>query len=579
MDRFHVQVGGSVSARLAIAATIVLITCFASGFPQVAQAQFQAGSFVDGQPVFASNRSRGAIMRLRGRRSGVRQARKRWRKRARQDRQARRRAVDKLPTVGQSRARGRLVGVATNDQRDFQLPPLPPQAAAVSSNVKTSSLAADLLRVARERRRLRKAKNGKVMQIVVSLGRQRMTVYEDGRPVRQSGVSSGKAGHNTPTGVFSIIQQRRHHRSNIYNGASMPFMQRITWSGIALHQGRLPGYAASHGCIRLPGRFARQLFKSTQMRTHIVIAAGNPVPRAISHRNLLGPSDLEQQELAVLVPSTTNLVTGALPRRRVASLLVPVRYDVWDVSVRSAVEKAPMGYDTDVHQLTAMLHRDQTDQLAHRHRVKRTRRSGPLRVLVTRRNQRDRTRDVQRQFVMLGYDVGGVDGQIGRQMIAATKAFQLANNLRATGLPDAATRDLLDIRTKQSRPAEGTVYVRQNGRQIYSGPISIAHSSEPLGTHLYTLADLGDAPETREWLAVTAQAKGRLPSWSKKRWKKQLAEIKAVSAHEAISRIAFPKHVRQSIEDRLTPGSSLIIADLGSERETRLATDFIVLTD
>ena len=107
--------------------SILLITCFASGFPQVAQAQFQAGSFVDGQPVFASNRSRGAIMRLRGRRSGVRQARKRWRKRARQDRQARRRAVDKLPTVGQSRARGRLVGVATNDQRDFQLPPLPPQ--------------------------------------------------------------------------------------------------------------------------------------------------------------------------------------------------------------------------------------------------------------------------------------------------------------------------------------------------------------------------------------------------------------------------------------------------------------------
>ena len=89
--------------------------------------------------------------------------------------------------------------------------------------------------------------------LVVSINKQRVTLYSNGKPVAVSPVSTGTATHPTPTGVFSIIQKNRHHRSNIYSNAPMPFMQRLTWSGVALHEGKLPGYPASHGCIRLPG--------------------------------------------------------------------------------------------------------------------------------------------------------------------------------------------------------------------------------------------------------------------------------------------------------------------------------------
>jgi lipoprotein-anchoring transpeptidase ErfK/SrfK len=92
--------------------------------------------------------------------------------------------------------------------------------------------------------------------INVSLSRQRLTVYDANGPIAESPVSSGRVGYGTPAGVYSIVQKKRQHYSNLYAGASMPNMQRITWSGVALHAGALPGYPASHGCIRLPHGFS-----------------------------------------------------------------------------------------------------------------------------------------------------------------------------------------------------------------------------------------------------------------------------------------------------------------------------------
>jgi hypothetical protein len=122
--------------------------------------------------------------------------------------------------------------------------------------------------------------------IAVSLGSQRLTVYDDGVPIAHSPVSSGTVGHATPTGVFSIIQKNRHHRSNIYSGAPMPFMQRITWSGVALHAGVVPGYPASHGCIRLPNEFAARLWGMTRLGARVIIARDDVTPVAISHARL-----------------------------------------------------------------------------------------------------------------------------------------------------------------------------------------------------------------------------------------------------------------------------------------------------
>jgi hypothetical protein len=125
---------------------------------------------------------------------------------------------------------------------------------------------------------------------VVSIGDQRMSVYgPDGLAARVP-VSTGMRSHPTPTGVFSIVQKKRFHRSNIYSGAPMPYMQRITWSGIALHAGALPGYPASHGCIRLPSSFAPRLFGATEIGQRILIAPRDAVPVEIAHKTLPAPA-------------------------------------------------------------------------------------------------------------------------------------------------------------------------------------------------------------------------------------------------------------------------------------------------
>ena len=108
--------------------------------------------------------------------------------------------------------------------------------------------------------------------ILVSLPHQIVHVFRNGLAIAASTCSSGARGHETPTGVFTILQKRKEHYSSTYNNAPMPNMQRLTWQGVALHAGHLPGYPASHGCIRLPVRFSELLFSVTQHGTPVIIA-------------------------------------------------------------------------------------------------------------------------------------------------------------------------------------------------------------------------------------------------------------------------------------------------------------------
>ena len=127
------------------------------------------------------------------------------------------------------------------------------------------------------------------LQIVISLDKQQLTLYAGGDPIAHSRVSTGVAGRSTPTGVFSVIQKDRYHRSNLYDDAPMYFMQRITWSGVALHQGIVPNHPASHGCIRLPEAFAQQLWGTTQIGVRVIITHGEAVPVEVSHPRLFAP--------------------------------------------------------------------------------------------------------------------------------------------------------------------------------------------------------------------------------------------------------------------------------------------------
>jgi hypothetical protein len=117
------------------------------------------------------------------------------------------------------------------------------------------------------------------MLLIVNLSTQRALLFRNGVPVGASTVSTGKPGHTTPTGVFTVLQKQIEHYSSKYDSAPMPYMQRLTWYGVALHAGNLPGYPASHGCIRLPTGFAKLLYGATSVGMTVVISQGRATPR------------------------------------------------------------------------------------------------------------------------------------------------------------------------------------------------------------------------------------------------------------------------------------------------------------
>ena len=228
------------------------------------------------------------------------------------------------------------------------------------------------------------------LQIIVSIADQRVSLFDDGTLIARSSVSTGVKGHPTPLGVFSVIGKQRWHRSNIYSAAPMPYMQRITWSGIALHAGVVPGHPASHGCIRLKKDFAVRLWHLTKRGTRVIIAHGDVQPVEIANPHLFKPKAVsgspEFQAGAAAgngigaaaatqgspapnaeTPETTSLqVPASAPARVAPKKIVPisvfvsrklgrlfVRRDfspLFDVAVKIENPEAPLG----THVFTAM---------------------------------------------------------------------------------------------------------------------------------------------------------------------------------------------------------------------------------
>ncbi len=164
--------------------------------------------------------------------------------------------------------------------------------------------------------------------IVISKASQHMFVFSDGTLWASTPISTGKRRHETPSGVFPILQKHKLHRSNIYSGAPMPYMQRLTWEGIAIHAGRLPGYPASHGCVRLPPAFAQSLFKLTNTSKTTVVIGDDPLESEVHAQQfaltaklpvfaaLAPPAVLPKIELAG--------ATAAQPRMTLASAVLPL---------------------------------------------------------------------------------------------------------------------------------------------------------------------------------------------------------------------------------------------------------------
>jgi lipoprotein-anchoring transpeptidase ErfK/SrfK len=163
------------------------------------------------------------------------------------------------------------------------------------------------------------------LQIIISIADQKISVYSGDVLLARSAISTGVPGHPTPKGVFTVIQKQRWHRSNLYSAAPMPFMQRITWSGVALHAGFLPGYPASHGCIRLTEDFAVRLWQLTKLGNRVIIAANDVAPIEISHPQLFGRRSKPDASASLAVPAKALEAAQATSLPPTGEFIKPVK--------------------------------------------------------------------------------------------------------------------------------------------------------------------------------------------------------------------------------------------------------------
>jgi lipoprotein-anchoring transpeptidase ErfK/SrfK len=368
------------------------------------------------------------------------------------------------------------------------------------------------------------AKAKGVLTIAISLNKQQLTLYSDGVPIARSHVSTGTPGHQTPTGVFSIIQKDRWHHASTNGDAPMPFMQRITWSGIAMHQGVAPPSPASPGSIRLPEAFARQLWGVTKLGVRVIITHGEITPAAIPNGHLLTrrlePLETKREagkSSAKVVESAYNALAGS-------------------AAAGKKSEPAPKTSKSGDPALDAMAY------------------AGV--------NQRGPT--TSSEVVRSAYD-----------------SFDLSNARRSKSLPAGA--GVAEIRPLKPGPIsvfisrkEGKLFVRKGFEPIFNVAVTFEQPDRPLGTHVFTALALND-DDTMRWNAVTLATGATAPP-ARGRTMEPAAVGKPSAAAEAIERVNIPQEAIDRISELMSPGASLIISDQGLSPETGIGTDFIVLT-
>ncbi|HEX6831545.1 MAG TPA: pentapeptide repeat-containing protein [Methyloceanibacter sp.] len=357
------------------------------------------------------------------------------------------------------------------------------------------------------------AQNDPVL-LSVSLNRQTIDVYRGTNLIVSSKVSSGMPGHETKPGVFSILEKQRFHHSNIYSGAPMPWMQRLTRSGTALHAGAVPGYPASHGCIRLPFSFAPKLFQMTAVGGNVLVANDQLAPKPIEHPNLFQP-----------LPAPVRLALAHTSEDR----------------LNDALEAAP-GYVS----LSLVVARDADAPMTMAEMTTSTAAqapvaAAPLRILVTRRTPRDRLIGVQYILSSMGYlTPQNFDGTFGKATAAAIREFQRTSGLPENGaLNDEVVNKIYEAAGRPT-PPEGHLFVRQGFSRVFDVPVAFRKPNEPLGTHFYAALPFAPGASKARWVAF---------SWE------------GDDAAKVLDRLEIPDDVRREISQRLTPGSSLIVAD------------------
>jgi L,D-transpeptidase catalytic domain len=456
---------------------------------------------------------------------------------------------------------------------------------------------------------------GKPMMAIVALSDQRISVYDANGRILQAPVSTGSTGYETPAGIFSIVQKKEVHSSNLYQDGEMPFMQRITWTGIALHAGALPGHPASHGCIRLPMAFAQQLFSLTDLGMRVLLVRDDMAPSDIAHPALFksGPvrKDLALAALRGDRSFTSNAAAGtrvgvSAPDADVAPGSARHLQILQSLAAaRAADSEAAAKRDREARQMAAKRTSDAASATRSlraveanfakaeaalkdaERRLETATSSAATSPQVRQQAETAKTKAVVR--------VGEFQAQLQTVRLqerakreAAERATDEASAAAAARgsaaqMADEAARKTSPVSVFISRKTQ-RLYVRKANYPIYEGPVTIRDAQMPIGTFIFTALNPLDTSGEMRWSVVAmyrnptnieSSPQGKARRASARNANAPPTDVAAASA--ALDRVAFVQEALDVISQVVLPGSSLIISDEGPSRETGKDTDFVVV--
>jgi hypothetical protein len=431
---------------------------------------------------------------------------------------------------------------------------------------------------------------------VVALQEQRVTIYDANGPVLRAPISSGRTEYETPVGVFSVVQKEAEHYSNRYDDASMPFMERITWSGIALHAGALPSYPASHGCIRLPYEFAERLFGLTKLGLRVVIARSDVAPVPVSHPRLLKPnftvSDVRflvpTSDQAVRPTSVTNDENLGLPvevtsRLNTLQSVAEAKKAEADVASQQA-DKAKLASQRFLpgkdQALGAVRGAEQEVTKADHQVTEAERDLQSARSPAAMQRAEDRKARAATSLNEAQRRLEAIRGKGQPTIEAADRAIEAATaaeSHKKTALEAAreAKRKLWPVSIFISLKTQ-RLYVRQGFEPVMEIPVTIRDPDKPIGTHIFTAVDYANGDAGIRWTVVSLGG-GRSDLVGRSD-RDATPPTDMTAATAALDRITIPQEVIDRFSDSVWVGSSLIISDEDQNKETGPATDFIVVS-
>ena len=393
---------------------------------------------------------------------------------------------------------------------------------------------------------------GEPIMAIVSIKTQQVTFYDADGWILRAPVSTGTTGRETPAGVFAVLEKDKDHHSSMYDDAWMPNMQRITWNGIALHGGPLPGYAASHGCVRMPYGFAEKLFDKTRIGMRVIISPNDAVPVDFSHPALLVP----KAEAIAAAPARAETLAreaaeaartadeakkaAATAARETASLTASLRKLEW---LKSRA-------DAELAYADKLLAAAKTDQ-------------AKARAEDLKQKAAPRAADLATQL-----DTAKADAKSKLDAAAAAKDAAKAAATSKTDAAKAASDAKLALEPVSVYISRATqkLYVRRNthkpwadGGEVFDAtievPVTIRDPDKPIGTHVFTAMARNDAG--LRWTVVTID--------------------NGDDAKDALDRITIPQDVLDRIAPTALPRSSIIVSDEPLSRETNYRTEFVAV--